>query len=116
VNLAISKAPRILVASEERLRRNAEFLLNEVGLPPQYIARRSVLLMYSLERRIVPRHVVLTVLKEKGLVEQDRCFFNVVAPTEEKFFEKFVAPYEESIPGLADTYDSACMGKVTRGL
>ena len=106
----------ILVASEERLRRNAEFLLNEVGLPPQYIVRRSVLLMYSLERRIVPRHLVLMVLKEKGLVEQDRCFFNVVAPTEEKFLEKFVAPYEESIPGLADAYESACMGKVTRGL
>jgi hypothetical protein len=70
--------PRILVASEERLCRNAEFLLNEVGLPPQYIARRSVLLMYSLERRIVPRHLVLMVLKGKGLVEQDRCFFNVV--------------------------------------
>ncbi|WVZ73665.1 hypothetical protein U9M48_021948 [Paspalum notatum var. saurae] len=111
VNLAISKAPRILVASEERLRRNAEFLLNVVGLPPQYIARRSVLLMYSLERRMVPRHLVLTALKEKGLVEQDRCFFNVVAPTEEKFLEKFVAPYEESIPGLADAYEYACMGK-----
>nr|CAB3448095.1 unnamed protein product [Digitaria exilis] len=107
VNLAISKAPRILVASEERLRRNAEFLLNEVGLPPQYIARRSVLLMYSLERRIVPRHLVLKALKERGLVEQDRCFFNVVAPTEEKFLEKFVAPFEESIPGLADAYESA---------
>ncbi|RLN07594.1 mTERF transcription factor [Panicum miliaceum] len=112
VNLAVSKAPRILVASEERLRRNAEFLLNEVGLPPQYIARRSVLLMYSLERRIVPRHLVLKALKEKGLVEQDRCFFNVVAPTEEKFLEKFVAPYEVSIPGLADAYEYACAGKV----
>ncbi|GJM86855.1 hypothetical protein PR202_ga02753 [Eleusine coracana subsp. coracana] len=54
LGLAVSKAPRILVASEERLRRNAEFLLNEVGLPPQYIARRSVLLMYSLERRRFP--------------------------------------------------------------
>ncbi|CAN6274422.1 unnamed protein product [Urochloa humidicola] len=115
VNMAISKAPRILVASEERLRRNAEFLLNEVGLPPHYIARRSVLLMYSLERRIVPRHLVLKALKERGLVEQDRCFFNVVAPTEDKFLDKFVAPYEESIPGLADAYESACSGKVPHG-
>ncbi|TVU28525.1 hypothetical protein EJB05_20046, partial [Eragrostis curvula] len=115
LNLAVSKAPRILVASEERLRRNAEFLVNEVGLPPQYIARRSVLLMYSLERRLVPRHVVVKVLKEKGLVDQDRCFFNVVAPTEDKFLEKFVAPYEESIPGLADAYESACAGKVPEG-
>ncbi|GJN22285.1 hypothetical protein PR202_gb09840 [Eleusine coracana subsp. coracana] len=111
-----AKAPRILVASEERLRRNAEFLLNEVGLPPQYIARRSVLLMYSLERRLVPRHVVVKALKEKGLVDQDRCFFNVVAPTEEKFLEKFVAPYEESIPGLADVYESACSGNGVGGI
>jgi mTERF domain-containing protein, mitochondrial len=115
LNLAVSKAPRILVASEERLRRNAEFLLNEVGLPPQYIARRSVLLMYSLERRLLPRHVVVKALKKKGLIDQDRCFFNVVAPTEEKFLEKFVAPFEESIPGLADAYESACSGNVSEG-
>ncbi|KAF0933027.1 hypothetical protein E2562_013782 [Oryza meyeriana var. granulata] len=112
VNLAVSKAPRILVASAERLRRNAEFLINEVGLQPQYIARRSVLLMYSLERRLVPRHLVVKLLKERGLIEKDRCFFNVVAPTEEKFLEKFVAPFEESVPGLADAYESACAGKV----
>ncbi|KAL6911489.1 hypothetical protein ACP4OV_000294 [Aristida adscensionis] len=115
LNLAVSKAPRILVASEERLRRNAEFLINEVGLPPQYIARRSVLLMYSLERRLVPRHLVVKVLKEKGLVDANRCFFNAVAPTEEKFLEKFVAPYEESIPGLAAVYESACAGHVPEG-
>ncbi|XP_062222000.1 transcription termination factor MTERF2, chloroplastic-like isoform X1 [Phragmites australis] len=115
VNLAVRKAPRILVASEERLRRNAEFLINEVGLPPQYIARRSVLLMYSLERRLVPRHLVVKALKERGLVDQDRCFFNAVAPNEEKFLEKFVVPYEESIPGLADAYESACAGTVPEG-
>ncbi|KAM0892329.1 hypothetical protein ACQ4PT_025827 [Festuca glaucescens] len=110
VSLAISKAPRILVASEERLRRNAKFLVNEVGLAPQYIARRSVLLMYSLERRLMPRHLVVKLLKKRRLIEEDRCFFNVVAPTEEKFLEKFVAPFEECIPGLADAYDSACAG------
>jgi mTERF domain-containing protein, mitochondrial len=49
------------------------------------------------------------------LVDQDRCFFNVVAPTEEMFFEKFVAPFEESIPGLADAYESACSGNVSEG-
>ncbi|KAG8059424.1 hypothetical protein GUJ93_ZPchr0002g23942 [Zizania palustris] len=112
VNLAVSKAPRILVASEERLRRNAEFLINEVGLLPQYIARRSVLLMYSLERRLVPRHLVVKLLKEKRLIEQDRCFFNVVAPTEEKFLDKFVSPFEDCVPGLADAYESACAGKL----
>ncbi|XP_006649052.1 uncharacterized protein LOC102706540 [Oryza brachyantha] len=111
VSLAVSKAPRILVASAERLRRNAEFLVNEVGLQPQYIARRSVLLMYSLERRLVPRHLVVKLLKERGLIEKDRCFFNAVAPTEEKFLDKFVAPFEESVPGLADAYESACAGK-----
>ncbi|BAS80936.1 transcription termination factor MTERF8, chloroplastic [Oryza sativa Japonica Group] len=111
VNLAVSKAPRILVASEERLRRNAEFLIDEVGLQPQYVARRSVLLMYSLERRLVPRHLVVKLLKERGLIEQDRCFFNAVAPTEEKFLEKFVVPFEGCVPGLADAYESACAGK-----
>lgn len=111
VSLAISKAPRILVASEERLRRNAEFLVNEAGLQPRYIARRSVLLMYSLERRLMPRHLVLRLLKDRRLVEEDRCFFNVVAPTEERFLEKFVAPFVDAIPGLADAYESACARK-----
>ncbi|KAL5212028.1 hypothetical protein ABZP36_022875 [Zizania latifolia] len=112
VNLAVRKAPRILAASEERLRRNAEFLINDVGLQPQYIARRPVLLMYSLERRLLPRHHVVKLLKERQLIGQDRCFFNVVAPTEEKFLEKFVAPFEDCVPGLADAYESACARKL----
>ncbi|XP_022680047.1 transcription termination factor MTEF1, chloroplastic-like [Setaria italica] len=61
VATALSKMPRILEISEQNLLRKIQFLVNEVGLEPQYILERLVLFTYSLEKRLVPRHHVIKV-------------------------------------------------------
>uniref|UniRef100_K3ZZL7 Uncharacterized protein n=1 Tax=Setaria italica TaxID=4555 RepID=K3ZZL7_SETIT len=77
VATALSKMPRILEISEQNLLRKIQFLVNEVGLEPQYILERLVLFTYSLEKRLVPRHHVIKVLLSKGLLNNNFSFYTI---------------------------------------
>jgi mTERF domain-containing protein len=112
VSVAVCKAPMLLVRSKDALQRKSEFLISEVGLEPAYIAHRPSLLSYSLEGRVRPRYYVLKLLKEKGLVHQDRDFYNTVMIAEKLFMERFICPHKEAAPHLAEDYAAACKGEV----
>lgn len=113
---AVRKMPGLLTMSEERIRTAVNFLTRDVGLEIPYIAQRPVLVMYSYERRLLPRHSLLNILNEKGLLYPELDFYSVIALTEKKFLDKYVHPYEKSIPGLAVTYASYCAEKVPNGV
>ncbi|CAM0913654.1 unnamed protein product [Alopecurus aequalis] len=114
---AARKMPGILTMSEERLRKNVDFLTRDVGLEIPYIAQRPVLVMYSHDRRLVPRHSLLNILNARDLLHPELDFYTVVALTDKKFMDKYVHPYEKSVPGLAATYASFCAaGKVPDGV
>ena len=74
VSTTVSKIPAILGLSYEILFRKIEFLVNEAAMEPQYIVERPVLLALSLEKRLVARHYVMKVLREKGLLDSDMSF------------------------------------------
>ncbi|XP_047064579.1 uncharacterized protein LOC124672383 [Lolium rigidum] len=116
VLIAVRKMPGILTMSEKRLHRNVDFLTRVVGLEIPYIAQRPVLVMYSLERRLLPRHSLLNILNAKGLLHPDLDFYTAVALTDKRFLDKYVHPYEKSIPGLGATYASYCAGEVLDGV
>uniref|UniRef100_A0ACD5V9F4 Uncharacterized protein n=1 Tax=Avena sativa TaxID=4498 RepID=A0ACD5V9F4_AVESA len=63
VRIAITRAPVLLRISKDKLRYRFEFFTSEVGLEPLYIAYRPVMLNYSMEGRLRPRHYVLKFLK-----------------------------------------------------
>ncbi|PNT65681.1 hypothetical protein BRADI_3g00773v3 [Brachypodium distachyon] len=112
VAVAVSKAPMVLTNSKDMLRRRAEFLISEVGLEPAYIARRPVMLSYSLEGRLKPRYCVIKFLKEHGLLDHDRDYYKTVMVSEKVFMEKFICPHSEAAPHLAEAYDAACRAEV----
>ncbi|XP_015641475.2 transcription termination factor MTERF4, chloroplastic [Oryza sativa Japonica Group] len=116
VSVIFRKMPSFLTASEKRIRRAVGFLKGDVGLEERYIARRPVLLLYSLERRLLPRYYLLKVLRTKGLLDCKLCYYSTAALGEKKFIERFVHPYEDHIAGLADAYGSICSGKVANGV
>lgn len=109
----VCKAPTILAHSESKLGHAMEFLKMEVGLEPSYVLNRPALISYSIERRLMPRHYVIRILKAKGLLSKEIDFYSTVCITEEKFLEKFILPYNKSFPGLIDAYAAACRGQVT---
>ncbi|CAL5046890.1 unnamed protein product [Urochloa decumbens] len=109
VAIAVSKMPKILVYSEESLLRKIQFLTKEVELEHQYIVGRPVLLGYSLEKRLVPRHRVMKLLQAKGF-NSNISFFSLAKLGEKDFRLKFIGCHEDSVPGLASYYASACAG------
>ncbi|VAI49302.1 unnamed protein product [Triticum turgidum subsp. durum] len=72
--------PTVLRISGEKLRRVKEFLTKVVGVDTRYILTRPSILMYSLECRLVPRHYVMKVLQEKGLIQKDQSFYPMALP------------------------------------
>ncbi|RLM68929.1 uncharacterized protein C2845_PM17G04250 [Panicum miliaceum] len=112
VSIAMSKMPGILGLSDENLSRKIEFLVNEVGMEPQYILQRHVLLGYSLEKRLLPRHRVMKVLQAKGLLNSKWNFFSVIVIGEKAFRLKFIDCHKDAVPGLAAYYATACAGDV----
>uniref|UniRef100_A0A8I6YMX1 Uncharacterized protein n=1 Tax=Hordeum vulgare subsp. vulgare TaxID=112509 RepID=A0A8I6YMX1_HORVV len=112
VSIALPKAPFLLCKSNESLQHRSEFLISEVGLEPAYIAHRPVMLCYSLEGRMRPRHYVVKFLKENGMLKRDPSYYTVFKETEKYFVEKFICPHKEAAPHLAEDYAAACGGEV----
>ena len=109
VSIAVSKMPQILGLSDATLLRKIEFLMNEAAMEPQYIVQRPILLAFSLEKRLVPRHH-MKVLQEKGLLNRNMRFSSLAVIGEETFKSKFIDCHMDSVPGLADAYAAARAG------
>jgi mTERF domain-containing protein len=109
--MIVNKAPQVLALSEKKIQGAVEYLMRDASLQAPYIAQRPVLIMYSLEKRLMPRHSLLEVLRHKGLLGVEWDYYTIAAMAQKKFVQKFVDPYKSSFPGLADDYASACLGK-----
>uniref|UniRef100_J3MCL0 mTERF family protein n=1 Tax=Oryza brachyantha TaxID=4533 RepID=J3MCL0_ORYBR len=110
--LIVRRAPKILSLSEKKIRRTVEFLKRDIGLEERYIAQRPALFTYSLERRLLPRHHLLKVLRAKGLLNCELDYYRTATVGEEEFVQRFVDPYKDHIPGLAEAYASRCFAKL----
>jgi mTERF domain-containing protein len=102
--------PVVLGFSDEILLREIKFLVNEVAMEPRYIVERPILLVCSLEKRLVPWHYVTKVLREKGLLNSNMRFSSLAVIGEETFKLKFIDYHKDSIPGFADAYVAARAG------
>jgi mTERF domain-containing protein len=61
--IIVKKASHLLALSETKIQRVVEFLMRDVCLQGPYIAPRPALIMYSLEKRLMPRYSLLNVPK-----------------------------------------------------
>ncbi|KAJ0975157.1 hypothetical protein J5N97_017122 [Dioscorea zingiberensis] len=64
---AFQKSPIFLTVSETMLKKKVDFLVNEAGCKPSELAQNPILLMFSLDKRLIPRYHVMQVLKSKSL-------------------------------------------------
>ena len=85
-------------------------------MEPQCIVKRPILLSYSLEKRLLPRHCVMKILQEKGLLSSKRAFYSFARIGEETFKLKYIDCHKDSVPGLADAYATASAGVVPSGI
>jgi mTERF domain-containing protein len=86
------REPRILGLSEEKLKRNVDFLVNSAGLPLADLVKYPNLFSLSLEKRIIPRYRVIEALKSMQVQELKRetTLRDMVQLTEKDFLDKYV--------------------------
>jgi mTERF domain-containing protein len=107
----VRKQPRILGLSEQKLQEKFDFLVKVVGLEVSYIVQRPTLLTFSVEGRLLPRHCLMKVLKDKGLLKGKLDYYVTAAMSEKIFVEKFVRPFKNHVSGLTDDYASKVWGE-----
>ncbi|KAF8660780.1 hypothetical protein HU200_057366 [Digitaria exilis] len=100
VSTAVSKMPTILGLSEECLLPKIQFLIKEVGFEPQNIVDRPILLGFSLEKRLMPRHRVMKALQAKGLLSSNMSFCSLLSYGEQDFKLRYIDCHKDSVPGL----------------
>ncbi|KAL9236129.1 hypothetical protein vseg_010833 [Gypsophila vaccaria] len=81
--------------SEALIKKKLDFLMNELQYKPDQLTSNVNLITCSLEKRIVPRHKVLLILKEKDLLKKNPSFQYAVGLSEPRFLMKFVIPFKE---------------------
>lgn len=99
------KMPSLLRYSEKKIEAGMDFYVNKLKWKPSEVASAPILLMFSLEERVVPRSKVWKMLKCKGLVNEGE-LKKMLVLSEERFLRKYVTTYEKQVPNLLKAYNS----------
>jgi len=83
------REPRILGLSEEKLKRNVDFVVNSAGLSLADLLKYPQLFSLSLEKRIIPRYRVIEALKSIQVqeVKRETTLRDMVQLTEKNFLD-----------------------------
>ncbi|XP_021766838.1 uncharacterized protein LOC110731297 [Chenopodium quinoa] len=95
VNKLIRRNPMCLTAAEAKIKARLDFLMNQLGFKPDFMVSNICLFTCSIEKRLLPRHRVLQVLKEKGLIQMNYSLPSAAILNESVFLKRLVLLFEE---------------------
>ncbi|XAR61289.1 hypothetical protein NMG60_11034939 [Bertholletia excelsa] len=101
---AFRKHPSCMIISEKKIMNTINFLVKKMGWDYRMIVRCPALLFFNLEKRIIPRCLVIQVLASKGLIKKDMSLSTILLPGEKHFLDRFVTRFEEEVPLLLNVY------------
>ncbi|XP_057461143.1 transcription termination factor MTERF8, chloroplastic-like [Actinidia eriantha] len=101
---AFRKHPNCMLLSEKKISQAMDVFVNKMGRHSKEIARCPAVLIFNLERRIIPRSSVIRVLSSKGLLKKEFSLATIFTKVEKYFLERFVTKYEEEVPQLLSVY------------
>ncbi|KAL6500370.1 hypothetical protein OROHE_025736 [Orobanche hederae] len=101
---AFLRHPLCMSISEKKIVATMDFLVNELGFRPAYVARYPMFLNYNLEKRIKPRCLIVRILNEKGLKNMNSSVTSLFVMSDEKFLKRFIVRYQKEVPGLLGIY------------
>lgn len=115
--LAFRKNPIFMVVSEKTFSSKVDLLVNKMGLQPADVSEHPTVLTYSLEKWIIPRCSVISVLLLKGLIKKGEFSFvgTALMGRKNQFLDRFVMKYQEQVPELWSIFEGK-MGLVDLGL
>ncbi|GAB4833146.1 hypothetical protein Ancab_031391 [Ancistrocladus abbreviatus] len=100
----VRRLPLSLGSSEAKIRCRLGFFMNELGYEPAYLANHPTLLLFSLEKRIVPRIAVFQALREKQLIDNNWQHYTILKISEAEFLKRFVLPFKDELPDICKDY------------
>lgn len=75
-----------------------------MGISASIICNYPNILLFSLEKRIVPRFAVMQVLMSRCVIQKQLNLYTLLVGSELNFLNKFVTKYEEVVPELLMAY------------
>nr|XP_043620160.1 uncharacterized protein LOC122592007 [Erigeron canadensis] len=102
---AFKMDPWCMMRSEKKIDKVMEFLVNKMGVETSVIAKNSILISLSFEKRIVPRCLVYQYCKDKGLMNnKNHVGFSWWLRCSESVLAKRLEKYEKKSPGVLEFY------------
>jgi len=103
--VAFGKHPWFMAASEDKIMRVMDFLVNKMGLDSSLVSKRPEVISLSFEKRIFPRCLVYQTLQAKGLIKKPKISLTMLMPTEMWFIQKVADLAKEEAPKLLKLYE-----------
>ncbi|CAN6198247.1 unnamed protein product [Urochloa humidicola] len=104
--------PRLITTNPERVRAMVE-RAEAVGVPRGTgMFRHALLAVAFLSEEKIAAKVEFLKKTFRWSDAEDRSYYTAVQVSENVFMEKFICPYKEAAPSLAQDYAAACRGEV----
>ncbi|XP_058723463.1 uncharacterized protein LOC131595188 [Vicia villosa] len=102
---AFKKQPYCMLTSIDKINLVMNFWVNQLGWDAMAIAKSPGILLLSLEKRIIPRAIVVQFLLDKGLRNMSACLTSPFFVHEKMFLSKFIKCFENESSYLLELYE-----------
>ncbi|KAG8085505.1 hypothetical protein GUJ93_ZPchr0010g8684 [Zizania palustris] len=102
---AFKKQPTALLVADETIKKKVSFFLDVLKLEISAVIAHPVILASSMEKNIIPRCAVLSVLMREGKIDPDIRLLQSLTGSAKIFSNKFVLKYAEYVPDVVKAYE-----------
>jgi len=104
------RQPVIMLVSQDKIDRIMRFWVKQLGWDYLALTKKPEIFGLSLERRIIPRALVVQYLLRKGLRRKSASLVTPFSVPEKVFIEKYVMHFEEETSELSKLYRTSVQG------
>lgn len=98
------RTPALFRTSEKKLKFGIDFFLNTVKLRQLILVHSPWILMYSIDKRVIPRYKVLQVIERERLLARVPKFYPMLCLTDDVFIRNFIMKFPDNAEELLVAY------------
>ncbi|XP_066376914.1 protein SEEDLING LETHAL 1, chloroplastic-like isoform X2 [Miscanthus floridulus] len=102
---AIKRQPTILGFSDESIKKKLRFFLDDLKFELSEVMERPVLIGYSLEKTIIPRCAVISVLMRERKIDPNIKLPWTLLGSAKVFSERYVLRHAQDVPDVVKAYE-----------
>ncbi|TVU19318.1 hypothetical protein EJB05_35461, partial [Eragrostis curvula] len=97
--------PQILAFTDETIQRKLLFFQDDLKISLSRVIARPSAFACSMEKNILPKCAVLSVLMRDGMIQRDINLVDALAKSTGRFSERYVKKYEKDVPDVVRAYE-----------